>query len=86
MLIVLSVNGTPNRSAAFAARISPSACCMPASPVGARATGIATSTPIIDVRVLRLSMFTITRCRSLIAARSLSLARYVLSVQLPESA
>ena len=36
-----SVNGMPNFSAARAARISPSACCMPVRPVGAIATGIA---------------------------------------------
>ena len=59
---------------------------MPARPVGASATGIATSTPIIVVAVLRFSMFTSTRWRSLIAWKSRSLARYVLSVQLPESA
>ena len=86
MLIVLSVNGTPNFSAAFAARISPSACCIPVRPVGASATGIATSAPTIFVAVLRFSMFTITRWRSLMDWRSLSFARYVLSVQLPESA
>ena len=33
--MVESVNGTPNFSAARAARISPSACCMPVRPVGA---------------------------------------------------
>ena len=43
MLIVDSVNGTPNFSAARAAWISPSAHCMPASPVGASATGIVTA-------------------------------------------
>ena len=47
MLIVESVNGTPNSSAAWAARISPSACCMPVMPVGASATGIATGSPTI---------------------------------------
>ena len=40
----------PNFSAARAARISPSACCMPVRPVGAIATGIATSMPTIVVR------------------------------------
>ena len=39
----------PKASAARAARISPSACCMPVRPVGAIATGIATSMPIIFV-------------------------------------
>ena len=76
MLIVDSVNGMPNFSAARAARISPSACCMPVRPVGAIATGI------VDVdadhracAVLRFSMLTATRWRSLIFWKSLSLAR-----------
>ena len=43
MLIVDKVNGMPNFSAAMAALISPSACCMPVMPVGAIATGIATA-------------------------------------------
>ncbi len=64
MLIVDNVNGTPNFSAALAARISPSACCMPVRPTGAIATGILTSTPTILVAVLRLAMFTATRWRS----------------------
>ena len=55
----------PNFSAARAARISPSACCMPVSPVGAIATGITVSTPTIFVRSVRLSMSTATRWRSL---------------------
>ncbi len=50
MLIVDSVNGMPNASAARAARISPSACCMPVRPVGAIATGIATSAPTMRRR------------------------------------
>jgi hypothetical protein len=75
MLIVDRVNGMPNFSAALAARISPSACCMPVSPVGAMATGIFTSTPTIRVAVLRFSMLTATRCRSRMAWKSLSLAR-----------
>jgi hypothetical protein len=70
MLIVESVNGTPNFSAARAAWISPSACCMPVSPTGAIATGIFTSTPTICVAVLRFSMFTATRWRSLIDWKS----------------
>ena len=40
MLMVDKVKGTPNSSAAWAARISPSARCMPARPVGANATGM----------------------------------------------
>jgi hypothetical protein len=75
MLMVESVNGMPNFSAARAARISPSACCMPVRPVGAIATGMATGTPTIVVAVLRFSMFTATRWRSLIFWKSLSLAR-----------
>ena len=75
MLIVDSVNGTPKASAARAARISPSACCMPVMPVGASATGIATSRPIIVLRIERPSMLIATRWRSLICWKSLSLAR-----------
>ena len=86
MLIVDSVNGTPNFSAARAARISPSACCMPVRPVGASATGMAAGTPIIVVASVRFSMLTATRWRSLILWKSLSLARYVDSVHEPESA
>ena len=56
--MVDSVNGMPNSSAACAARISPSACCMPVSPVGAIATGIATFWPIIVVASERFSMLT----------------------------
>ena len=63
MLIVDSVNGMPNFSAARAARISPSACCIPVRPVGASATGIATGWPIICVRTERSSMSTATRWR-----------------------
>ncbi len=58
---VESVNGTPNASAARAARISPSACCMPVIPVGASATGMATGVPSIVERVLRCSILTATR-------------------------
>ena len=75
MLMVDSVNGMPNFLAERAARISPSACCMPVKPVGAIATGIATSWPIIFVRVLRFSMFTATRWRNRMRSKSFSLAR-----------
>ena len=75
MLIVDSVNGTPKTSAARAARISPSACCIPVRPVGASATGIATSSPAMVVRSERPSMLTATRCRSRMRWKSLSLAR-----------
>ena len=86
MLIVETVTGTPNCSAARAARISPSACCMPVRPVGASATGIATSVPIMLPLIERFSRFTATRWRSLMRWKSLSLARYVPSVHEPESA
>jgi hypothetical protein len=56
------------------------------SPVGAIATGIRTGMPTIFVASVRLSMSTATRWRSLMRWKSLSLARYVLSVQDPESA
>ena len=75
MLIVDSVNGTPKASAARAARISPSACCMPVRPVGAIATGMATSTPTMVVRVDRFCRFTATRCRSRMSRKSASFAR-----------
>jgi len=66
MLMVDSVKGMPNFLAARAARISPSACCMPVRPVGAIATGMATGWPTMVLAVLRPSMFTATRWRSLI--------------------
>ena len=75
MLMVDRVNGTPNASAARAARISPSACCMPVRPVGASATGIATSWPIMVLFRLRSARLTATRWRNLILAKSSSLAR-----------
>ncbi len=75
MLIVLSVKRRPNFSAARAARISPSACCMPVRPVGASATGMRTGTPTIVVAVLRFSRLTATRWRSPILPKSASLAR-----------
>jgi hypothetical protein len=59
--IVDSVKGTPKSPAAFAALISPSACCIPHSPTGARATGSATVWPIIVVSVDRSDMSTATR-------------------------
>ena len=75
MLMVDSVNGMPNALAALAPRISPSACCMPVRPVGAIATGMATSCPTMVVRVVRPSMFTATRWRSLMRWKSDSLER-----------
>ena len=86
MLMVDKMNGMPNFSAARAALISPSALCMPVRPTGAIATGILAGTPTMVVAVLRFSMLTATRWRSLIFWKSASLARYVPSVQLPESA
>jgi hypothetical protein len=74
MLMVESVKGTPNSSAARAASISPSACCMPVIPVGARATGMETFWPIIVVSSVRFVMSTRTRWRSLIFEKSLSFA------------
>ena len=85
MLIVDRVNGTPNLPAARAARISPSAHCMPVEPTGASATGMATSWPTSWVRVVRLSMLMATRCRNLIFWKSSSFALYVPSVQEPVS-
>ena len=73
--MVESVKGMPNCLAARAAKISPSACCMPVRPVGAMATGMCTRWPTMVVAVLRPSIFTATRWRSLIFWKSLSLAR-----------
>ncbi len=69
------VKGMPNFSAARAAWISPSACCMPVRPTGAIATGIFAAWPTIVVAVDRLAMSTATRWRSSRRAKSLSLAR-----------
>ncbi len=79
------MNGTPNASAACAARISPSACCIPVRPTGARATGIATSSPIIVDLVERPAMSTATRWRSRSRSKSVEFSRNVCSVQLPDS-
>ena len=86
MLMVDKVNGTPAFLAARAARISPFACCMPVSPVGASATGMATGCPAMVLARVRSVMSTATRCRSLMDAKSSVLDRYVPSVQDPESA
>ncbi len=75
MLMVESVNGMPNFSAARAAWISPSACIIPVSPTGAMHTGIFASTPTIRAAVLRFSMLTATRWRSRILPNSASFAR-----------
>ena len=68
--MVDKVNGTPNSRAARAAKISPSACCMPVKPVGASATGIDTVCPTIVVAVVRLVMSTATRWRNLMSLKS----------------
>ena len=63
MLTVDSVNGTPKRCAARAAWISPSACTMPVSPVGAMATGMRAFWPTISTAVERCEMSMPTRWR-----------------------
>ena len=73
--IVESAKGTPNASAACAARISPSGCCMPVRPVGASATGIATGWPTMSEARVRSVMSTSTRWRSRILAKSSWFAR-----------
>jgi hypothetical protein len=78
--MVESVKGTPKRCAARAARISPSAQLRPVSPTGASATGIATSSPSIVARVLRLSTSMPTRWRSVSSSRSERFARSVHSL------
>src|SRR5947207_13242736 len=85
MLMVESVNGTPNFSAARAARISPSAHCIPVSPTGAIATGIVTLGPSIVDSVVRATVSSATRCRRLGAARSSFLTRYGPAVKFPHS-
>ena len=83
--MVESVNGTPKRCAARAARISPSAQLSPVRPTGASATGIATSWPSIVLRVLRRSTSMPTRWRSVSDSRSARLARSVHSAYEPQS-
>ena len=68
--MVDNVNGMPNFSAARAAKISPSACAMPVKPVGAIATGIFTSCPIILVSKLRPSILTNTFWRKRMSLKS----------------
>ena len=82
--MVERVNGTPAASAACAARISPSACCIPVRPTGARATGIATSRPAIVVATDRPVISTATRWRRRIRSKSASLSRNVCSVHDPD--
>ena len=78
--MVDSANGTLNRSAARAARISPSACCIPVSPTGASPTGIATGRPTISDAIERLDMSTATFWRSFSRAKSVVFSRNVCSV------
>jgi hypothetical protein len=75
MLMVDKQKGTPNFSAALAANISPSACCMPVNPVGASATGIVTFSPTMVVSRVRLVILTATLWRNLIFWKSDSFAR-----------
>jgi hypothetical protein len=85
--MVESVKGTPNFSAARAALISPSADCIPVSPTGASATGIATSCPAMA----RAGRAVGHVHRHALAQPDLGeiaevLSRKVCSVQLPDSA
>ena len=70
ILIVDRVKGTPNSSLACAASISPSRCCMPHKPVGAKATGIDTFCPINFFDKNLSSMSTPTLCLNLILPKS----------------
>ena len=78
--MVESVYGTPKRSAARAARISPSAQLRPVRPTGARATGMRTSRPSMVVRSERRSTSMPTRWRSASDSRSARFARSVASL------
>ena len=73
--MVDSVNGTPAAAAARAARISPSACCMPVRPTGASATGMLTGWPTMVLASVRLEKSTATRWRRWMRWKSVSLAR-----------
>ena len=74
------VNGMPAACAARQARISPSPCCMPQSPIGASASGSAACSPMMVVRQARAATTsTSTRWRSLMCSRSSRLARSVSS-------
>ena len=72
-------NWMPALCAARQARISPSACCMPASPVGASASGIDSCSPSTVVAMLRRETSTSTRWRSFTLAMSSILASRVCS-------
>ena len=52
--MVESVKGMPAASAARAARISPSPCSMPHSPIGASAIGAAAGSPMILVEMIAI--------------------------------
>ena len=75
--MVDSVKGMPAACAARQARISPSPCCMPHSPIGASASGNDTLSPMIVVVRSRCETSTSTRCRSAMRSRSARLARSV---------
>ena len=77
--MVESVYWMPAACAARQAWISPSAYCMPERPVGAIASGNASSSPSTVVLRLRCDMSTSTRWRSLIAFMSSTLASRVCS-------
>ena len=58
---------------------------MPASPVGAKASGMLAGSPAISTARLRSAMSTATRWRSLMLEKSSTFARSVLSVNEPPS-
>ena len=64
------MKGIPKSSLACAAKISPSRCCIPQRPVGAKASGIETSCPkkVLDKDLF--SIFTPTLCLNLILEKS----------------
>ena len=73
--MVDSVNGMPAAAAARAARISPSACCMPVRPTGARASGMLTGWPTMVLASVRLEKSMPTRWRRWMRWKSVSFAR-----------
>ena len=75
----------PKFSAALAAKISPSGCCIPCKPTGAIAQGIFNLDPKISTEVSLLEMSTATLCLNLILLKSSLLALKVDSVQEPDS-
>ena len=77
--------GTPKFSAALAAKISPSGCCMPCNPTGAIAHGILNLDPNISTEVSLSEISTATLCLNLIFLKSSQLALKVVSDQDPDS-